>query len=347
MKDFLDLSKKEKKWLRVGLLILGVILFAINIKPAYQGISRLSIWQKKPRQAERSPNFKTPDGYQGVWSDLGTVRFVSLDVLVVIYKEIAGAEMSAGEVAEIHESVDLVREFFWRNTHLKLNLNPTFLEVGDQVSSDLLDDEGRILPQSGLLMRDLLERGVKKDQYDVVFLFYPSSKTYVFGGAMTLGRSAYGFSSYPPTGIKIPYPDGPAVVWPFASALWYSIDRVVYGRDPVDELFDFEDLATDLRGYPIQDPPKPYGRIYLTLDYDLDGVPDDEPMVPFHEVSVGLNRETDDSDNDGLVDKLELTAGIFESADLFLQDTDGDGLKDGEDPYPLDPKLPVKVLSDD
>ena len=346
MKDLLSFSESERKSLKIGVLVLCGFLFLTNIKPACQGISELSIWQKKPRPAERSPNFKLPDGYTGVWNDLGTIRFVTLDVLVPIYKRIGGAELSQGEIEEIHQSVALAREFFWRNTRLQLNIRPTFVEVGDQVSSDLLDDEGRISPKSGLLMRDLLERGVKKDQYDVVFLFYPSSKPYVFGGSMTLGRSAYGFSSYPPTGVKNLYPDGPAVVWPLALELWHSINTVVYGQDPV-EVADWSALATILRSYPVQDPPKPYGRIYLALDYDLDRVPDNDPMVPFNEVSVGLNRETDDSDNDGLVDKLELTAGIFRSADLFLKDTDGDGLEDGEDPYPLDPKLPVEVPSDD
>jgi len=335
MKDLLSFSENESKNLKVGLLILGAVLFFTNIKPLYQGIARLPIWQPKPRPAERSPNFKVPEQYKGD-PNIITARFVSLDVLILIYESIANEELSQSEIGEIRQGVGLVREFFWRNTDLQLNINPTFLEVEDQVSSDLLDEEGRILPKSGLLMKDLLERGIKKDQYDVVFLFYPSSKSYVFGGSMTLGRSAYGFSSYPPVGIEVSYPDGPAVTWPFALELWYSIDSVVYDRDPV-KLSNFNDLAAHLRKYSIQDPPKPYGKIYLTVDYDRDGVPDDEPMVPFHEGSLGLNRETTDSDNDGLSDKLELTVGIFGSTDLFLDDTDGDGLKDGEDPKPLDP----------
>lgn len=342
MKDFLSFSESERRNLKIGLLILGGTLLLSNIKPLYQGIAALPMWQTKPRPAERSPNFKPPENYQGAWNDLGTVRFVTLDVLVVIYKKIGGEEISLENVAEISAGVNLAREFFWRNTNLQLNINPTFLEVQEEVTSELLDYEGRILPKSGLLIKDLLQRGVKKNQYDVVFLFYPSSKGHVFGGSMTLGRSAYGFSSYPPSGIVVSYPDGPAVVWPFALELWYSIDRIVYGRDPV-KLSNFDDLATHLRQYSIQDPLKPYGKIYLTVDYDMDGVPDDEPMVSFSEGSLGLNRETNDSDNDGLEDKIEVTAGIFRSTDLFLTDTDGDGLRDGEDPYPLDHNLPAEV----
>lgn len=346
MKDFLNFSENERKKLKIGLLVLVGILFVTNIKPAYQGISQLSIWQTKPRPAERSPNFKVPLGYQDDPNALGTARFVTLEVLIPIYKRIGEFELSQAEIEEIHQGLELAREFFWRNSRLQLNLAFTFLEVEDLVTSALLDEGGRILPKSGLLLEDLLKRGVKKDQYDAVFLFYPSSKDYVFGGSMTLGRSAYGFSSYPPTGVEVLYPEGPAVVWPFALELWYSIDRVVYDRDLVQAL-DFNDLAEQLRECRIQDPPKPYGKIYLTMDYDRDGVPDDEPMLPFHESSLGLNHETGDSDNDGLADKREILAGIFKGTDLFLDDTDGDGLKDGEDPYPLDPERPVKVLSDD
>jgi len=45
-----------------------------------------------------------------------------------------------------------------------------------------------------------------------------------------------------------------------------------------------------------------------------------------------------DSDGDGLTDFQELLLGT----DADNPDTDGDGFKDGEDPYPLDPKIPVK-----
>jgi parallel beta-helix repeat protein len=46
-----------------------------------------------------------------------------------------------------------------------------------------------------------------------------------------------------------------------------------------------------------------------------------------------------DWDNDGLTDIQELLAGT----DPRNPDTDGDGLNDGEDPYPLDPYLPLRL----
>ncbi len=345
MKDFLSFSESEKRNLKIGLLVLGGVLLLTNIKPAYYGISQLSIWRTKPRPAERSPNFKAPLYYQGELNDLGTARFVTLDVLVLIFKRIGEVALSQNEVEEIHQGVDLTREFFWRNTNLQLNINFAFLEVEEEMSTELFDEEGKIWPKSGLLEKDLLGRGIEKNQYDCVFLFYPNPKIDVSGSGMKLkrlGKTAYSFASYP--NVEVPYPDGSPSTWIFASQFWYSLHTVVYGQDPM-EVADWGALASALRHYPIQDPPKPYGRIYLTLDFDFDGVPDDEPMVPFYEVSLGLNRETRDSDNDGLEDKGEITAGIFRGTDLFLADTDGDGLKDGSDPHPLDPDLPAEVPS--
>jgi len=257
---------------------------------------------------------------------LGTVRFVTLDVLVLIYKRIGDFELSPTGVDGIHQGVGMAREFFWRNTNLQLNLNPTFLEVEEVMPAELLDEQGKVWLKSGLVEGDLLGRGVEKNQYDCVFLFYPYPAG-VSGSGMELkrlGKSSYSFASLPVADAG----------WIFARELWYSINTVVYKHDS-EEIDDWGALAGMLRQYSIQDPPKPYGKIYLTVDYDRDGVPDDEPMVPFYEVSLGLNRETNDSDNDGLEDKKEITAGIFRGTDLFLQDTDGDGLKDGEDPNPF------------
>lgn len=341
MKNLLSFSESEKKILTIGLLILSGVLLLSNINPLYQGIAALPIWQTKPRQAEFSPNFQLPVYYEGELTALGTVRFVTLDVLVVIYEKIGSEEMSSESVAEIRSGVNLAREFFWRNTNLQLNINPTFLEVKEEVASELLDYEGRVLPKSGLLGDYLLERGVGKNQYDAVFLFYPHPE-FVFGrdmGIGKLGKTAYSFVSLPVPEPVDAYPDGPSLTWMFASQLWHSITTVVYDRDSA-ESESFAELALELQNFSIQDPPKPYGNIYLTLDFDLDGVPDDEPMVPFYEVSLGLNHETGDSDNDGLADKREITAGIFRGTDLFLVDTDGDGLKDGEDTYPLDSERP-------
>lgn len=326
MKDLLSFSSNERKSIKIGLLLLISVLLLTNIKPLYEGISQLSIWQTKPRQAELSPNFRPPVYYEGELNDLGTVRFVTLDVLVLIYKKVGEFALSPAELENVHQGVKLAREFFWRNSNLQLNFNPVFLEVDEVMPAEILDEQGKIWLKSGRVEEDLLGRGIKKNQHDCMFLLYPYPAA-VSGSGMELtrlGKTSYSFASLPME----------EAAWTFARELWYSINTVVYNHDS-EEIEDWGSLAGTLRQYSIQDPPKPYGKIYLTLDFDLDGVPDDEPMVPLYEVNLGLNRETNDSDGDGLEDKKEITAGIFKGTDLFLQDTDGDGLKDGEDPDPF------------
>jgi parallel beta-helix repeat protein len=53
----------------------------------------------------------------------------------------------------------------------------------------------------------------------------------------------------------------------------------------------------------------------------------------------GRGRAHRDTDNDGLTDLQEEIVGT----DPRNPDTDGDGFKDGEDPYPLDENLPIRV----
>jgi parallel beta-helix repeat protein len=64
------------------------------------------------------------------------------------------------------------------------------------------------------------------------------------------------------------------------------------------------------------------------------GVPPGVPSMPGGGSSAPL-----DSDDDGLTNIQELIIGT----DPDNPDTDGDGLKDGEDPFPLNPNLPVRL----
>jgi hypothetical protein len=57
--------------------------------------------------------------------------------------------------------------------------------------------------------------------------------------------------------------------------------------------------------------------------------------------SGGRGRPSRDSDGDGLLDSRELILGT----DKNNPDTDGDGFNDGEDLFPLDPNLPLRLTA--
>ena len=91
-----------------------------------------------------------------------------------------------------------------------------------------------------------------------------------------------------------------------------------------------------------------YGNIRFTIDEDMDGVPDDDPVLPVDEKRLNSNPQSVDSDADGLTDLEEINfsnwiiegcgetyGGNARFPDLINPDTDGDGLLDNEDHYPL------------
>ncbi len=100
-----------------------------------------------------------------------------------------------------------------------------------------------------------------------------------------------------------------------------------------------------------------YGEIKTTRDTDGDGIPDDDPSLPMDEKRFGSDPKKIDTDRDGLNDMEEilaskwvtcLNAGLrtkisagYIRPDPKNKDSDGDGIEDGKDKYPIYPFKPV------
>jgi hypothetical protein len=96
-----------------------------------------------------------------------------------------------------------------------------------------------------------------------------------------------------------------------------------------------------------------YGEIVTAADADEDGIPDDDPRLPLDEKRFGSSPKKVDTDGDGLDDMGEVLASRWVNAlnadirkrvpgkwcrpDPNNPDSDGDGIPDGKDKYPLYP----------
>ncbi len=98
-----------------------------------------------------------------------------------------------------------------------------------------------------------------------------------------------------------------------------------------------------------------WGTVVQYDDTDNDGIPNDAPELPLDEKRLGSDPTKTDTDADGLSDMMEVLACNWveyglgytwagESNSHFCDprnpDSDGDGLRDGADPYPIYPVDP-------
>lgn len=238
-------------------------------------------------------------------------------------------------------------------------------------------------PRPGMVERVLQQHGADPDRYQAVFYlacirdFDVASGRWELrgrGGAFTEGIGAngrYGISWWEVTHA-----------WHAAGNNWLAVHEF---HHQLDELFarsdfpeywfnhfapvagtaadfgeHFDGNAFILRHWPADKWfALHYGELTFAADADGDGLPDADPALPMDERRLGSNPARQDSDGDGVADRDELAFSnwVIEGQseqygaparlpDLSAADTDGDGLADGADPYPLYPWLPEVVQAE-
>ncbi|MCK6485031.1 MAG: hypothetical protein HUU22_18240 [Phycisphaerae bacterium] len=240
-----------------------------------------------------------------------------------------------------------VREFYFRNSHMILNLELEHMII-DEIPADVRG--GWIPPGDGrrLVNQVRAARGLDPlGDSDSLVTIYPvqdwdgearDDAGVVGGGGLTL----FGYSSY---GL---WNRGPG--WLLCHEWNHQLDAY-FDRSGVPEFWlNHPDGTVHIGRYgqhwdcnaflmrrldPMNWLRLQFGHLRSTRDDDGDGVPDDDPTLPFDEKRLGSDPRKRDTDGDGLSDGEEITAGTFFGSDPKNRDTDGDGIPDAKDPYPV------------
>lgn len=281
--------------------------------------------------------------------------------------------MTPDEIARVKADLERGRGFYWVNSHLKMNLQFSYIEIGDHYDGFPLSryayfpDEDRkkleaLLAAHGHDPRDtggglIVIYGAR--HYD------PPSKQWVLSGS---GGNTWG-SSYDGTGICV-FNAGGDTAWLFVHEYGHQLDMMAnsFGERYHFNHFHDNDLVGDYGSHwdgnafiartftPDAYLANFYGTVRFVRDEDNDGVPDDDPRCPFDEKRFGTRSNSADSDGDGVSDLGEAmfsewltldfetfdarTAKPYVRPKPYAADTDGDTIPDANDAFPLVPMWP-------
>ncbi len=185
----------------------------------------------------------------------GYMTYANFKVAVVLYENgpsVRGGDyqMTESEVENIKFLIGKVREYFWRNTEMQLNLEVEFIEFDEYL--ELTDNSGTSTGQTGQHLID--KRGVVNTQYDIVFRITPSvGGFWSWGATNRLGlpgpdrrtgfaqvrwpyRSTRGFDEgYPAYFPNIDYNRvGNNLIWTFTHEIQHAIDGVYNHNDHIE-----------------------------------------------------------------------------------------------------------------
>ncbi|MCK4813316.1 MAG: T9SS type A sorting domain-containing protein [Candidatus Marinimicrobia bacterium] len=292
-------------------------------------------------------------------------KFASLEILMVLYTNTSGGDIQPNEIPKIKKMLEQARSFYWRNSGLKMNLDFSYLIIEEYLDVNP-DDYG-----TDGVQQDLRARGVQDLQYDAVFRISSGTNGFWSWGTppwsfMGPGNST-GFShvcwKWTSGSMGAPYPINEpnyGLTWFFTHEFQHAMDDIYndngnsgmyHGDQPEDfpvacgEEYDFQaKMYHDFQDWLALSGFR--GQILESEDIDHDDIPDNDSRVPLDELRFGSDSLLVDTDNDDLTDYHEFIAGIYEGTNPTETDTDGDGISDIEDKYPLYPvKYEIPIFS--
>lgn len=272
------------------------------------------------------------------------LKVANLDLLIPIYT----GGMETGEADNIRQSLEFARLFFFRNSKGQLNLKFHFMEIpgSPPFNADNVADFGTI-------GTDLHNRGILDNQYDAIHV--ESYNLYGwYGGAQWFGQTAGSMAHYPGYVFYAGSPYSEGDPWVFTHEFGHSLDGIIADGSGFPEMLfnhfpppgntvpvpdfgtNFDGMSYILRTFQHHlNYAAPWDGYFEVVDNDTDGLADFDNRLPANESSFGSSVFTDDSDLDGVTDLKEFYTGNFSGSNPNNADSDGDGLPDGNDPYPI------------
>jgi hypothetical protein len=316
-----------------------------------------------PERVQSSTNVFTPQQAacgSRMPHDLGMTPHVDLDTLVLVYTNTAMGTLAQADLTRLQQYVSKTAVFMWRQSHLKLRLNVTYLVIDDykdvteftQSETDvywLYPDDG---DGDGISVEsDLIAHGVLRDQYDSINYLWPHiNHGLPYGGLGGLISWSLGLTGITENPIAWWFsgPDGSVA---FDHEIQHTIDFMFeYSGYPAyyhadqpwnlsgafGEGWDFPRSA--MTRWPMEDwfvLCEPWGTVASSPDQDNDDLPDSAIGEFPGEDSLSGSVLMRDTDGDNLDDLAETMAGMFRNSMLSGVDSDADGRMDGNDLYPL------------
>ncbi|GEM_PF-2849078 len=279
-------------------------------------------------------------------------KIANLDLLIPIYT----GGMSASVPDEIKQSLELARQFYFRNSFGQLNLKFHYMIIEGYPP---LNANG--VADFNTIGADLKAKGILDNQYDAIHIMALKLAGWQ-GGAQWLGQTGgsmgWNWTSFDPNDLIVR-----GTAWLFTHEFGHSLDGIIAGGSGYPEMifnhfpwalplpspldvFDagphFDGMSQVLRLFTHHlDYKAPWDGYFEVVDEDQDGLASNDARLPMDEFRFGSNPNVADTENDGLHDLAEYHASTFSSGNPNDEDTDKDGVVDGVDVYPTSNFAPI------